>query len=152
MKKRWIVGLSLIGLVTVMLAQGAQPVGSQLTPKLRGLLRQEMQYVLAAHQQILSAMVIGDHATVAQKAQQIHDSFILKQSLTEQDRKDLMAAVPPQFVELDRSFHTLAEQLAEAASRSDYSKELIYFNQMTRACLECHSRFATDRFPGLTKK
>lgn len=152
MKKTWVVGLSLIGLVTVMPAQGAQPVGPQLTPKLIKLLRQEMQQVLAAHQQILGAMVIGDHATVAQKAQQIHDSFILKQSLTEQDREDLMAAVPLQFVELDRAFHDLAKNLAEAAGRGDHHEEVIYFNQMTGKCLECHSRFATDRFPGLAKK
>lgn len=84
-------------------APAAEPVGPKLTPKLRDALRQEMASVLLASQDIVGALAIGDHATVAERAQQIHDSFILQQSLTEQDRKDLMAAVPPEFVELDRS-------------------------------------------------
>ena len=79
-------------------AQAEEPVGPRLTPKLSDLLRQEMASVLLASQDILTGLVTGDHATVAERARQIHDSFILEQSLTEQDRQDLMAAVPPEFV------------------------------------------------------
>ena len=93
----------------------SEPVGPQLTPKLQELLRQEMASVLIASQDILGAIVTGDHATVAERAQQIHDSFILQQSFTEQDRKDLMAAVPPEFVDLDRAFHETSAELAAAA-------------------------------------
>lgn len=105
--------------------------------------------MLAASQDILGAVVIGDHATVAERAQQIHDSFILQQSLTEQDRKDLMAAVPPAFIELDRAFHETSAKLAAAARAESVGQELITFSQMTEACVACHGRFATDRFPGL---
>lgn len=130
-------------------AQGADPVGPALTPKLRSLLQQEMQHVLQAHQQILTAMVMGDHAGVADKAQQIHDSFILEQSLTPQDIEDLEKAVPEQFMALDRAFHELALSLVQAANADDAQHEVRYFNEMTNACVECHSQFVTDRFPGL---
>jgi hypothetical protein len=110
------------------LAQEAKPVGLQLTPKLRLLLVQEMRLVLSAQQVILSALVTGNHAVVAAQAERIHDSFILQQSLTEQDKQDLMAAVPPSFVKLDRSFHELAENLAEAARDQTAKQAALYFN------------------------
>jgi hypothetical protein len=130
----------------------AEPVGPNLTPKLQDLLRQEMASVLVASQDILGALATGDHAAVAERAQQIHDSFILRQSLTEQDKQDLMAAVPPEFVELDRSFHETAAALAVAARAKDVRQELITFARMTEACVACHGRFASDRFPGLAQE
>jgi hypothetical protein len=130
----------------------AEPVRPKLTPKLRDLLRQEMASVLLASQEILGALAIGDHGTVAGRAQQIYDSFILEQSLTEQDRQDLEAAVPPEFVELDRSFHETSAALAEAARAEDVEQELSAFARMTEACIACHGRFAADRFPSLARE
>ena len=146
--------MALAGLLVLMTAgalTAAEPVGPKLTPKLRDLLRQEMANVLLASQDILGALAIGDHASVAERAQQIHDSFILQQSLTEQDRQDLMAAVPPEFVELDRAFHETSAALAAAARAQDVGQEQSAFARMTEACVACHGRFATDRFPGLAR-
>ena len=136
-------------LLTAASSAADQPVGPKLTSKLRDLLRQEMASVLLASQDILGALAIGDHAIVAEQAQQIHDSFILQQSLTEQDKQDLMAAVPPEFVALDRAFHETSAELAAAARAENVADELSTFAQMTEACIACHGRFAPDRFPGL---
>lgn len=133
-------------------APAAEPVGPKLTPKLRDALRQEMAQVLVASQEIVGALAIGDHATVAERAQQIHDSFILEQSLTEQDRQDLVAALPPQFVELDRGFHETSAALAAAARAEDVGQELSAFARMSEACVVCHGRFASDRFPSLARE
>jgi hypothetical protein len=149
-RRDWIAGLSLAALAAASV-QAAEPVGPKLTPKLRDLLRQEMAEVLVASQDILGALATGDHATVAERAQQIHDSFILQQSLTEQDRQDLMTAVPPEFVELDRAFHETSAELASAARAEDVEQELSAFSQMAEACVACHGRFASDRFPGLAQ-
>ncbi|HEX2479577.1 MAG TPA: hypothetical protein VHK45_09870 [Geminicoccaceae bacterium] len=130
----------------------AEPVGPKLTPKLRDALRQEMAQVLLASQDIVGALAIGDHATVAERAQQIHDSFILEQALTEQDREDLEAALPPEFVELDRGFHETSAALAAAAGAEDVEQELDAFARMTEACVACHGRFAADRFPSLARE
>lgn len=130
-------------------AQEPEPVTPRLTPKLQGLLVQEMNAVLAASQEILGALVRGEDAVVAEKAQAVHDSFIMQQQMTEQDRKDLMQAVPQAFVERDRAFHQLTGELAGAARAGDRARQHDLFAHMVEACSACHARYATDRFPEL---
>ena len=90
-----------------------------------------------------------DPRAVAERAQNIHDSFILEQSLSEQDLKDLEAAVPPAFLELDQTFHATAAGLAAAARAEDPARAAALFGRMVEDCAACHGRFAADRFPGL---
>lgn len=144
-------GVAILAMLTVAsIAPGAEPpVGPALTPKLLASLREEMQLVLGASQDILAALVTGDHATVADGAQKITRSFILEQALTKQDLEDLEAAVPPAFLELDQAFHRTSAELAASAERRDASKAAALFGQMVQDCTMCHVRFAGDRFPGL---
>lgn len=130
----------------------AEPVGPALTPKLLETLREEMRLVLEGSRDILAALVIGDHATVAAQAQAIDDSFILAQALTAEDREALEAALPPAFVEIDTTFHRTAAELAAAARAGDAGREAALFGRMVEACADCHGRFAADRFPGLAPK
>ncbi len=136
------------------LAQSAepQPVGPKLTPKLKKLLAEEMRAVNQASQQIVAAMATGDHTTVAKAAQQIHDSFILEKKLTDKDKHDLEAAVPPAFLELDGAFHLMAARLAESARYKDGDLQTHYFGRMIEMCQTCHSKYASDRFPGFGGK
>jgi len=145
-------GTLAIAMATLLFTTGSaagEAVGPKLTPKLKGLLVEEMRAVLAAQQTILEAISQGNHAVVAEQAQKIHDSFILKQSLTPQDRKDLKAAVPPGFVETDQEFHRAAADLAAAAKRGESEPQLDHFDKMNRFCVTCHGRYAADRFPDL---
>lgn len=121
-------------------------VASQLTPRLQDLLRQEMVSIQAAGQEILAALVAGDDARVGRLAQQIHDSFILRQSMTAEDKQDLMAVVPEAFVQRDKAFHQLAAQLAQAARAGDRAAQHASFAEMIQACSGCHARYARDRF------
>lgn len=127
----------------------AEPVGPGLTAKLRGLLVMEMVQIEAAMRDTYGAIIRGNHATVAQKGQAIHDSFILGQSLTEQDHRDLEAAVPEEFLQMDERFHELAASLAEAGAQKNAQKQVEVFSRMTESCVVCHSLYATDRFGGL---
>ncbi len=129
-----------------------QPVGPKLTPKLKKLLAEEMRAVNHASQQIVAALAAGDHAAVAKAAQQIHDSFILEKKLTDKDKHDLETAVPPAFLDLDGAFHLMAARLAESARYKDGDLETHYFGRMLEMCQTCHSRFASDRFPGFGGK
>lgn len=129
------------------LAQSTEPVSPKLTPKLQDLLRKEMLSVNEASQEILAAMVTGDDERVATLAQQIHDSFILRQSMTPEDKADLMAAVPEDFVKMDRGFHEISAELAHAARTKDRPRQQEHFGRMINACVACHSTYATDRFP-----
>ena len=126
------------------------PVGPKLTPKLKDLIVQEMQLVLQASSEIHTGIVTGDHETVAEQAMKIHDSFIMKRSLTEQDKADFVRAVPPAFAALDAKLHELAARLAHAAEQTDTELETVFFAKMTEACVRCHSTYATDRFPSLS--
>lgn len=130
----------------------ADPVGPKLTPRLKALLADEMQQVAEATGDLALAIAAGDHATVNRLASAVRDSFILKQSLTEQDKKDLMSAVPVGFVTLDRNFHGLAGKLAVQADRQNTELQNFYFSRMLEACTSCHAQFATDRFPGLVRQ
>ncbi len=136
--------------ITVSFAASAtEPVTPKLTDKLDRLLREEMRSIQSAMGQIHSAIVMGQHGKVAEQAQNIHDSFILQQSLTEQDRKDLMSAVPEGFIKLDKEFHQLAAALAEAGRTDDTEKQNRLFGKMTGNCIQCHSTYVSDRFPGV---
>ena len=132
-------------------AQEVNPVSPELTPKLRDLLRKEMLSVEDASKQILSALIAGDDARVADLAQQIHDSFILQQSMTPQDKQDLMSVVSKDFVTRDRAFHQLAASLAEAGRDGNRARQHEQFGQMIDACTACHALYASDRFPKLVE-
>ena len=133
------------------LAQSTEPVSPKLTPTLRDLLRQEMVAIEDASKQILSALVAGDDARVAELAQGIHDSFILEQAMTPEDREALMAAVPDDFVEQDRALHEISAALADAARASNRTRQHEEFGRMIQACSVCHADYATDRFPQFAK-
>jgi len=130
-------------------AYAEDPVGTKLTPRLKDLLANEMQQVAQATADLSLAIASGDHETVMTVGMAVHNSFILKQSLTDQDKKDLMGAVPPEFIALDRRFHVLAGKLAHAAEAHDSELQAVYYAKMLESCIAYHSHFATDKFPGL---
>lgn len=132
------------------LAEGSSgsAVGSNLPPKVRGLLIQEMTAVLDASQTILGALARGQDQVVAENAQAIHDSFIMQQEMTDADKKALVDSVPAAFLEKDKAFHELSARLAEAAREENKALQKQLFAEMIDACTACHSKYARDRFPG----
>lgn len=145
----WLTPLILAGVLAGPATEAAEPVTPDLTPKLDRLLREEMQGIQGAMHAVHTGIVTGDHTAVAEKAQAIHDSFILKRELTNADRRDLKAAVPKRFLEMDQRFHKQAADLAEAARSGRTGRELALFQRMTRTCVQCHADFAGDRFPAV---
>lgn len=144
-----VIAAVLLGLSMSTNSLAADPVTPKLTDKLRGLLQEEMRSIQGAMTSIHSAIVLGRHQDIATKAQQVHDSFILQQSLTEQDRRDLMAAVPKGFVKLDKEFHKLAASLAKAGRDQNTEEQRKLFNKMTGNCIQCHGKYVSNRFPGV---
>lgn len=142
-----IVGMSLLAASSTYVTAG-EPVGPKLTDRLKELLAAEMAQVGEATSALALAIASGDHGTVADLGAKVRDSFILKQSLTPQDKKDLMGAVPKAFLMLDKRFHGMAGKMATAAQEKDSELQLFYYGQMLEACAQCHSQFASDRFSG----
>lgn len=129
----------------------AQPVTAALSAETRALLIREMQAISGAMGRIHQAVVTGDHAAVAAEAQNIHDSFVLAQELTDTQRQEIGSTLPAAFVQRDREFHALAGRLAQAGEQQDPRLERLWFEEMTRACQACHAEHAAARFPGLGK-
>lgn len=132
--------------------EAERAVGSHLAPRFRALIIQEMLAVTDASKRILEALARGQDDIVAKNAQDIHDSFVLAQEMTEEDSKALHDALPHSFVERDQEFHKLSGSLAEAARSRDTAKQMTLFTQMLNACIACHTEHATDRFPSLAEK
>ena len=106
---------------------------------------------MQVHASAPASIAAGEHHRVMSTGRAIRDSFIMKQSLTSQDKQTLMSVLPPEFVRLDRRFHGQAGKLAHAAESRDSELQLFYFNSMLESCVACHSRFASDTFPGLSE-
>ncbi|KAA8983531.1 cytochrome c [Halospina sp. K52047b] len=146
-----LIGALLVTITLAVLPAQAEDVTSELTPKLRGLLQKEMVGIEAAMKEVYSAIIRGNHEVVQEKGQAIHDSFILDQELTQEDRKTLKASVPKAFLKLDQKFHKQAAQLSEAGNAENTRKQKKVFDQMTNSCVSCHSRFVNERFSGLNQ-
>lgn len=144
-----LLALCALGLAFLAPPVPAQDVTADLPPELRELLQKEMVQVDAAMKAIHGAIIRGDHETVEEQGQAIHDSFILKQSMTPEKRKALKAAVPGEFLKLDQEFHELAARLSGSGSKQDTADQLKIFGEMSQACVACHSRHVSERFGGL---
>jgi len=60
---------------------------------------------------IIPAYISGNWSEIETTAGQIKSSYILKQSLTESQEKELHSALPHAFIEKDQRFHYLAGML-----------------------------------------
>ena len=95
---------------------------------------------------IFSSIVSGDYENIAQKAEKIQNSFILKQKLTPSQRIELQTKLPKAFIQLDQSFHSDAGELVNAAEFSDKESVDKYFLKIMQTCVKCHSTYASSRF------
>ncbi len=126
-------------------------IGSQLPDSIRSLLIEEMQAITQGMSQILLGLVSANHELVAQQAQNIHDSFIMAQKMTDEQNRILKNTLSPAFIEKDQAFHQLSAELAEAARAGNTQQQLQYYQSMQAACVACHQQHATDRFPDFSK-
>lgn len=123
-----------------------------LSPDLRTLFRQEMAGLQGAMLELLPAVVAGEWENVAAVARRIQDGFVLAQQLTPAQRLELHERLPDGFLELDGEFHELAGGLAVAAHELRSELVPFYVYKLTDACVTCHSRHATERFPAFVTR
>lgn len=123
-----------------------------LPANLLHLLQQEMQQIESGMQLLLDYLARGEAQNAADIAMQIHDSFILKQSLSQQELQQLVSILPTGFVHMDRAFHSNAKKLAEAAQQNDFTTSIKIYGDRAQACVSCHAQYAPEKFPGLAKQ
>lgn len=120
-----------------------------LSESLGLLLRQEMHAIENGMRDLIPVISSGAWADVASIAQNISDSFIMKQKLTPDQKEELHRVLPQGFVEMDQDFHSAAGMLAHAATMKNSDVVNFYFFKLNSACVSCHTKYAGKRFPGL---
>jgi hypothetical protein len=132
---------------------GATDVGVEsLSPALRGLLAQEMLALETGMQAIIPAYSSGNWSEIARIAEQIENSYILKQALTDEQKQELHSSLPVSFIDLDKQFHYLAGMLKHVAEKEKSELVGFYFSKLNESCVGCHAQYATHRFPAFEKK
>ena len=120
-----------------------------LSHDLRDLLSKEMQALQSGMMSIIPAFNSGNWSDIKNTAEKMKSSYILKQSLTENQVKELHSVLPEEFIKKDERFHYLAGMLEHAAKNEKPELVNFYFSEMNEACLGCHAVFATHKFPAL---
>ncbi len=123
-----------------------------LSRGLRDLLSQEMIALQNGMMSIIPAYNSGNWEEIETTASKIKSSYILKQSLTESQVKELHSVLPHAFIEKDQRFHYLAGMLEHAAKNNKVELINFYFSEMNESCVSCHTVFATHKFPALSSK
>jgi len=132
-------------------AEGHADNKIHLSADLQSLLGEEMVAIENGMKNLIPAISSGEWEQVASIAQNIKSSFIMKQKLTTAQKEELHRALPGQFIEMDQDFHNSAGMLAHAAGMKNADVVNFYFFKLNSACVACHSKYATERFPGLVK-
>lgn len=122
-----------------------------LSHDLKVILNQEMNEIEQGAMEIIQAISAGNWEKITKIAEKIKNSFILKQKLTETQIEELHHSLPTEFIEMDHSFHSTAGKLAHAALEHDGELVNFYFYRLHSQCLNCHSIYASARFPKLKK-
>jgi len=122
----------------------------KLDKEIHQLLLQEMQAIEKGMTGLIPAVARGEWDKVAGIGKNIQQSYLLKQKLTVEQRHSLHKSLPKRFIQLDQAFHESAGMLAHAAEMRKPDIVNFYVYKLSNACVECHSEFATERFPSLT--
>ncbi len=128
------------------------PEGLALPDDLRALLGEEMNQIDEGMQTLVADLSAGRWHDVASTAKAIQASYILKQRLSVEQRHQLHELLPSHFQELDKAFHHDAGRLAAAAEAGDTDVAGLYYSRLVQGCMNCHSRFAGEAFPGFRPK
>ena len=76
-----------------------------LSPELRKILSQEMRQLQQGMIEILPLYVSGRWDEIVPIASKIEGSYVLKQSLSKEQKQELHSTLPGGFIELDQQFH-----------------------------------------------
>ena len=118
-----------------------------LSPELRTLLSKEMRALQEGMRTIISAYISGDLEKIVQVAHKMKNSYILKQSITPDQKHELMTKLPKAFLQRDQKFHEYAGMLAHVAEEKHLELVGFYYSKLTESCVSCHSDYAGHQFP-----
>jgi len=120
-----------------------------LDKDIQQLLQQEMQAIEHGMQILIPAIARGEWDQVTEIGKNIEQSYLFKKKLSPEQRHSLHRSLPARFVQLDQAFHESAGMLAHGAEMRKPDIVNFYVYKLSSACVECHTEFAVEKFPGL---
>jgi hypothetical protein len=123
-----------------------------LSPELRELLKKEMLALQNGMMSVIPAYASGNWSEIESIAHKMKSSYILKQSLTDEQVKELHTSLPESFIKQDQQFHYLSGMLEHAAKNEKAELVGFYFSKLSESCISCHTQFATHKFPALSPR
>jgi hypothetical protein len=155
----YLVGIALVTILLPVMSYGEEKPNhnehqkasavESLSPDLRDLLSREMEALQDGMMSVIPAYSSGNWDEIANTAEQMNKSYIMKQKLTESQIKELHVVLPQAFIEKDQRFHYLAGMLEHVAKERKVELINFYFSEMNESCVSCHIKYATNRFPAL---
>ncbi|MEW6600416.1 MAG: cytochrome c [Nitrospirota bacterium] len=123
----------------------------RLSPHIKKILSAEMNGIQKGMTVLAIAVPAGHWDEIVQTAGQMKDSYIMNRKLSAKEMEELHHSLPAGFQKLDREFHDTADLLKQAAGEHDKEKVTTYLCRLNQTCIQCHSAYAAERFPGLRK-
>jgi len=123
-----------------------------LSPDLRELLKKEMRALQSGMMDVIPAYTSGNWSKVESIAHKMKNSYILKQSLTDKQVKELHTLLHESFIKEDQQFHYLSGMLEHAAKNKKAELVGFYFSKLSESCVSCHSQHAMHKFPAFAPK
>lgn len=128
-----------------------QQAALQLSPEIRQLLKSEMQQIRSGMETLVFAMASADWQQLETTAANIQQGYIMKQTLSAEQKHQLHQGLPQTFKALDQRFHYYAGMLSHVARERDMELANFFIYKMNESCSACHAQYATTRFPGFSQ-
>ena len=151
-RKLTIMGLAFMAFIVFYPFHGCSASGSakaRIPPELSALIQEEMLIISDALEEIVRAVVIGEHQVVSEKGRIIYESSILNEGKAGEESHQLFSSLPKAFIAFDRRLHRSAMKMAVAADERKIDLERYYISEMIETCVNCHKVFAKNLFPSL---
>jgi hypothetical protein len=71
------------------------------------------------------------------------NGYILKQSITDEQKHELITKLPKSFFESDQKFHEYAGMLEHVAEEKNLELVGFYYSKLTESCVNCHSEYGS---------
>jgi len=119
-----------------------------LSKKLQRLLSAEMNSVQHGMTNLSIAIPAGDWNSIAETAKLIKDGYIMEKKLSNQEMKEFQNSLPSGYSRIDQQYKKFAMGMIDAAKKEDAKAVNTSFYRLNSTCIECHVKYAKERFPG----
>ncbi len=123
----------------------------QLPEDVKKVLQDEMVTITRLMGDLLEFMMQGDVIHSVHIAIEIRDTNF-RHKADSKEFKKIMKLLPKGYVELNRKFHSAANELVKALDKKDFKTATSFYSEMTQGCFNCHSTYAKTRFPDLVSE